>query len=263
MNFPISPKEAELNRFLNRQLPAMLKNYEDAGRPIITTPFYKNLDYTKDGINNLLRASPTIGYQYIEKKRLCQEGILTWASMIQANEILFNLDDVTDTCGVFYVSGCDYYEKNPSVLYQFAKYIYEFKSESKTGQQSYLDFGKCLRDEEGIYLRPTENEKGCHLNMRHKIGDDTAYFTSIFFVREHLHCRILVDKPIPVLHLPTKYYSTILLPAEFWTDEYKDFYINPQLRKQLERDYFDELFGSLKVPPKKEKEFFNSEKFPY
>jgi hypothetical protein len=263
MDFPISPKEAELNRFLNKQLTAMMKNYEDAGRPNIPTPFYKNLNYTKEGITKLLREDPTMGYHYLEKKRLCEEGRLTWAAMIQSNEILFNLDEIIDTFGVYYVSGCDYFEKNPSALWQLAKYIYEFKSESKTGQQSYMDFGKYLRDEEGTYLRPTENEKGCHLNMRHKIADNTAYFTTILFVRDHLYCRILVDKPIPVLHLPTKYASTILLPVEFWTKEYKDFYISPSLREQLVRDHFDELFGSLKVSPKDEKEFFESDKFPH
>jgi hypothetical protein len=258
MDYKFSFKEKILNGFLHRQLKAMRNNYEEAGRPRILTPLYRNMDYSAAGVDNFKNESPALAYRYFEGKQLCAEGRITWAAVIQANSILFNLEENIDSASVFYVSGCEFYEKNPTVLYGLSNAIYEYKDNGKTDKKDFVQLGEYLRDEEGLLLRREAGEKRYHLNLEHKLLGNSAYFTSVFIVRENLYYRVLSNKLIPVLHLPEKCHTTMILPVEYWTDAYKKYYIEPEFKKYLEEFYPDELAHSFKGTDEEAKEFLRS-----
>jgi hypothetical protein len=239
MDYKSQLEEATINGRLKKELFAMRQNFEAAGRPVFETPFYKNKDYTREGILKMFREDPTLAYHYSDKKQLCKEGKITWAAMIQANTVLLDLEEPVDSYAVFYVSDCEFYDNFPMSLHQVAKKIYEYKHNGKTDNKVFEKFGEYLRDEEGTYLCPAEGETGCHLNLRHNSGDKHALFTCAFVVRDQLYCRVLRNKPIPVLHLPQKCYSTIILPVAFWTKTFKDFYIPESQKAEILGDYSD------------------------
>jgi hypothetical protein len=258
MKYKISLNDAILNGFLKRQLKTMKENYEEAGRPLILTPLYRNQDYSAEGVDKFKNEFPQLAYRYFEKKQLCAEGRITWAAVIQADSILFNLEEPIDSSAVFYVSGCEFYEKNPTVLFGLSKYIYDYKNNGKTDKKDFAQLGEYLRDEEGLLLRHEAGEKRYHLNLEHKLSGNSAYFTSIFIVRENLYYRVLQNKLIPVLHLPEKCHTTMILPVEFWTEAYKKYYIESKFKKYLEEFYSDELKHSFKGTEEEAKEFLKS-----
>jgi hypothetical protein len=250
MEYKFTFKEKILNGFLYRQLKAMRKNYEDAGRPVIMTPLYKNKDYSAAGVNKFKNEDPSLAYRYFEKKTISAEGRITWAAVLQASDVLFDLEELIDSRADFYVSGCEFYEKNPTVLLGLSKIIYEYKENGKTDKKDFAQIGEYMRDEDGLLLRAEAGEKRRHLNLEHKLLGNSAYYTTVFIDRMSLYYRVISSsKVIPVIHLPEKCHVTMVLPVEYWTEAYKKYYIEEEFKKYLEEFYSDELTRSVFVKP--------------
>ncbi|MDR0920626.1 MAG: hypothetical protein LBM93_15470 [Oscillospiraceae bacterium] len=224
--FKKSPEEKS-NIFLYYELLKMKKNYEDAGRPVIKTPLYTCIQNFKDLTEDIKR--DPVWWVYLEEETLSKEGRLAWAAVIQANEVLWSLDEIIDAPAFILVSGCKEFDYHPNYLKYQANSFADGKYKDNTNAHpAFKKVCEFVRKETTDVI----NNKFT-LNIENKQW--TSFITSLMLQRDRIPGQYITGEIMPVLHLPEKVNSTIMLPQEFWTEKFKEYYINGSSRYQFRR----------------------------
>lgn len=157
---------------------------------------------------------------YTEQEKLFSEGNIYYASLIQANSILFKFLPQWDCPATLIYSPNSEIDENPDILSELAKTIFYFKNmpENEIPVQ-YREFARVITDETNRssyygpvsdFLEETEIDVG---------------FTSLMVFRKHLPKRKLCGRILPLIASPESCKSVMILPKQYWSENFKNAWI--------------------------------------
>ncbi|WP_330305971.1 MULTISPECIES: hypothetical protein [unclassified Streptomyces] len=139
---------------------------------------------------------------------LLEEGIVVWASLVQANELLFKPGRHDHPAVVLYCTNPGF-DDQPEGLRAVARKLFSVK-------------GKLLADP---VLQPFANMLCRELSREMRMpvpqsltGSAAVYCTNVIVARRHLPARTLDHALFPLVIHPTCD-ATMILPSRFWPDE--------------------------------------------
>jgi len=140
---------------------------------------------------------------------LLEKGIVVWASLVQANELLFKPCRYDHPAVVLYCADPESFDDQPDELRAVARKLYSVK-------------GKLLADP---VLQPFANMLCRELSREMRmpvppslVDGAPAYCTDVIVARRHLPARTLDHALFPLVIHPTCD-ATMILPSRFWPDE--------------------------------------------
>ncbi|WP_432173924.1 hypothetical protein [Streptomyces sp. Tue6028] len=140
---------------------------------------------------------------------LLEKGTVVWASIVQANNLLFEPGRNDHPAVVLYSTDPEIFDDQPEELRVIARKLFSLK-------------GKLLSDPE---LQPFSNmlcrEMSREMRMpvpRSLVGSAPVYCTDVIVARRHLPSGTLSSGLFPLLIHPTCS-ATMILPSRFWPAE--------------------------------------------
>ena len=150
---------------------------------------------------------------YLKKSMLLQKGQIVYATIVQANSILYkNFPPINAPAHIVY-STAPYFMENPTSLYDIACGIYEYKGqEIDTVPDEWKEVARVITDE---YDR---SDFTFYLNINEQSMEYRMIPTMIY--RKLLPKRKLCGALFPVFVLP-ECKQVLILPKKYWTKEFK------------------------------------------
>ncbi|NUK00947.1 hypothetical protein [Streptomyces lunaelactis] len=145
-----------------------------------------------------------------QQNTLLREGRLVWASLVQANELLFRPGDHDHPSTVIYSPDTAAFDDDPDRLRGIARALYALKG---TGQED---------AELAAFSRTLASEMEYEMRMRvpqSLAGDAEVYCTDIIVSRRHLPDGVLRSPLFPLIIHPEKTAMTMMLPSRYWPNE--------------------------------------------
>lgn len=154
---------------------------------------------------------------YKELPALIETGEIHYASLVQANAHLFqSLPPFNCPANIIFSTG-DYYDENPYELYKIASRLYGYK-----GMDGAPENIKTITDS-----ITDEYERLYNVKLPTDIDEKSdIFFTSIMVYRKHLPSRKLLGPIFPVITNPQNLQSTMILPKQYWTSIFIDYFKN-------------------------------------
>ena len=170
-----------------------------------------------------LRYGDKLNKIFTEVSLLSEEGKICYASLVQANDILFSYFPHNDAPASFVYSFDPYFEENTEDLRIIAIMLFEYKYANPDNvPDEYRKIAEVIADEYDRRSFEFEVNIG---GINRKI----IFGTTIVF-RKHLLKRKLGSPILPILAAPPKTDSFIILPKKFWTKDFKIDYLNAMNR---------------------------------
>jgi hypothetical protein len=191
----------------------------------------KKTEYEKSSHNDLSLTPPS-WFEASDEPRfeplfrdeplLYTEGKIVEAHLVQANSMLFEPGDFEACPAVIVFSDDPYFEQHPDELAKVGHALYAYKN-SEVDIPELRPFVAQITDERATYWSR---------ELPHQITQGRrVYFSVILVFRKHLPSGILMASRFPILIAPEHTPATMVLPCQFWDDEYctnwKAEYTNP------------------------------------
>lgn len=149
---------------------------------------------------------------YSEKRALLKRGEVTYASIVQANTMLFHKFPSCDCPAQVVYSSDTYVKENPYMLYDIARYIFDYKGEPEENiPDEWKSIARAVTDE---YDR-TGFTFGLEING-YTVG---FHLIPTMIFRKLLPKKKLCGKILPVLVSP-ECKQILILPKKYWTKEF-------------------------------------------
>lgn len=155
---------------------------------------------------------------YSKKSILLQQGEITYASIVQANEILFRRFPPLDCPAQIVYSTNSYITENPEVLFKIAWKIYNYKGQPENEiPNEWREVARVITDE---YDRT-------NFTFSMELGDQSAEYHMIptMIYRKLLPKRKLCGNLLPILTVPESK-QIIILPKHYWTKKFIEAWVN-------------------------------------
>jgi hypothetical protein len=143
---------------------------------------------------------------YRDRGRLLRHGIVVWASIIQANRMLF--EPGPDDCPAAVVYSFDpHFDDRPGELLEIARAVYDLKGKP-CPDPALAPLASAVTDEYTFWLKeplPKSLSAG-----------RTVYSSGILIHRKHLPDGVLPDSTFPILACPEGTEWIMVLPGRYW-----------------------------------------------
>ena len=156
-----------------------------------------------------------LGVIYKEKKQLLTEGVVCYAAVVQANDILFRWAFGDLPANLIY-STDEAVCRDPELLYKLAQQLFSYKDVPlEQVPESWREIARVITDERdrSSFAFRAMTTDGFAVN---------TYFNANMIFRKHLPGMVLRSGLLPVLACPGKCTSVLVLPKQYWTDEFKE-----------------------------------------
>ncbi len=150
---------------------------------------------------------------YSEKETLLKQGTVYYSCLVQANVKLFEKFPPFDYPAQIIYSDSTDIDENPLLFKETIEEIYSYKYSDRNPPSEWAEIVENIRNEKeriAFSIDCASNDK--------KV---TAKMQVIMVYRKHLPTRILQGRIIPVIACPDLCDSVLILPSEYWTDEFK------------------------------------------
>ena len=150
---------------------------------------------------------------YVRKSELLQRGEIVYASIVQANEILFKRVPSLDCPAHIVYSSDSYFFENPEELYEIATQIYGYKGQSPDRvDDEWKEVAEVITDEyDRTDFRFSLNRDGRPVECR---------MIPAMVYRKLLPKKKLCGTLLPVLSVPDCK-QVLILPEKYWSKEFK------------------------------------------
>ncbi|MCL1895840.1 MAG: hypothetical protein FWG03_04765 [Clostridiales bacterium] len=189
-----------------KEIESMRLKFQQGGRKIPALP---RPDW--------MTADETMSRVYDELPALARTGRIQYAHFVQANVILFKSLPRDDCPAAVIFSTDGYYDENPDKLNGMASMLYAYKGEGGAPENMKAITDAITDEYERLY------------NVRLPKDADNifdVFYTTIMVYRKHLPGRKLIGLVVPVITEPNTLQSTLILPKQYWTRAFADFYLN-------------------------------------
>ncbi|MEE1154992.1 MAG: hypothetical protein UH241_07535 [Acutalibacteraceae bacterium] len=194
------------NVFFREQLYQMRQNYKN-----------KPLDDIKLSRPNWLDDKDPMSEIYSKKSELLQQGEIVYASIVQANMILFNRFPPYNCPAQILYSAEPYFSENSEVLLNTAQKIYKYKGkELDTVPDEWKEVTRVITDE---YDR---TDFTFTLNLDNQSLKYNMITTMVY--RKLLPKGKLCGNILPVLTIPNCK-QVLILPKQYWTKEFTKLWV--------------------------------------
>lgn len=186
----------------------MRKNYEKA--------WFKNekLPHPKWLAN---KPADPLNLLYVESKQLFKHGKIYYASLVQANEIMFQQHPTNDCPANIVLGESEYFDENPIALRRLARELGSYKGTDDAPDELKRITDSITGELERLYNIPLPKSFS---------NNQTAYFSTIMIFRKHLPNGRLDGLLFPMLSCPNELSSSIILPYRYWTKDFRKFFVN-------------------------------------
>lgn len=156
-----------------------------------------------------------LGVIFKEKKQLLSEGVICYAAVVQANDMLFRWAFGDLPANLIY-SPDEAVCRDPELLYQLAQQLFSYKDVPlEQVPESWREVARVITDERdrSSFAFRAVTADGFAVN---------TYFNANMIFRKHLPGMVLHSGLLPVLACPGKCTSVLVLPKQYWTAEFKE-----------------------------------------
>ncbi|MBQ8001525.1 MAG: hypothetical protein IJ298_10090 [Ruminococcus sp.] len=153
---------------------------------------------------------------YKDKKVLLQQGKVYYACLMQANTKLFQKFPPFDYPAQIVYSTSFEVDENPLLLKDTIEEIYSYKYSDENPPEQWKDIVENIRNEKD---RSILSFACSYDNAR-----IDARMQTLMIFRKHLPTGILSGNVLPIIACPDACDSVIVLPSEYWSDEFKEFW---------------------------------------
>ncbi len=160
---------------------------------------------------------------YREKKELVTEGKIYYAHVVQANMLLFDPRAVKHDCpcDLIYTTSPEA-DANPWILQALAHKLFSYKDKDpETVPEEWREIARVITDE---YDRGQFS-----FTIRGQEGPMDVYFLPAMIYRSYIPRKTLYGSLLPILALPGKCSSVLVLPEKYWGKDYKKAWENKEL----------------------------------
>ena len=160
---------------------------------------------------------------YRDKDIVFRNGQVYYASIVQANELLFDASNKIDLPANFLYSTHPIAEKYPEFLTELSEEIFYYKGMPEDQVPEYLhELVRIITDERDrsavdFTISMTNPE-----NPDEEINDIDIHFCSLIVFRKDIPNQVLCGTHFPVLAVPELSPAVIILPKEYWTAPFYD-----------------------------------------
>ncbi|MDD7184340.1 MAG: hypothetical protein SPE43_01235 [Ruminococcus sp.] len=167
-----------------------------------------------------LNEKDDLRFIYTEQETLFTKGRICYASLIQANSILFKFLPQWDCPATIIYSTSPEVEENPDILSEIAHTIFYYKNKpSEEIPVQYREFARVITDE-----LDRSSYYGEISDFLEKKTID-AGFTSLMIFRKHLPKRKLCGRIMPLIASPENCKSVMVLPKQYWSEDFTKMWI--------------------------------------
>lgn len=154
---------------------------------------------------------------YKDKKVLLQQGKIYYACLMQANTKLFQKFPPFDYPAQIVYSTASEADENPLLLKDRIEEIYSYKYSDDTPPEQWKEVVENIRNEKDRTAFSIE----CNSDSTKIV----AKMQTIMIFRKHLPTGVLYGSILPVIACPDACDSVIVLPSEYWSDEFKEHWL--------------------------------------
>lgn len=154
------------------------------------------------------------GKLFTEKDELIRDGILCYASVVQANQILFCDEPRVDSAANLLYSTDDVICENPQLLKSLSQLLFMYKDRDP----------EQIPDEwKSIAAAITAEDGDCYTTVSTTVCNQPvqACFNANLITRSLLPKNKLCGNLLPVLAIPGKCVSVLILPEKYWSRNFK------------------------------------------
>lgn len=166
----------------------------------------------------------TLNRIYSDQKFLARSGKIVYAHLIQANSLLFKKRLFGgDLPAVLLYSMEPYYDEHPEELRKLAREIFSYKNkkDAPLELQKFADLiSNELSSEYNLILPSSITPHG------------KVYYSTFVVWRKHLIDNYLKNSLFPIFAAPDRVKSCMIVPKQYWSEEYKYFYNNKAFPKE-------------------------------
>lgn len=152
---------------------------------------------------------------FTEKETLISEGSICYGCIVQANELLFKRFPNYDCPAEVIYSENPEIDEEPGILFGLAREIYSYKNKPLDEVPAGLrELVRVTTDEydRSSFCGTISDDDGNKLNFG---------LTSLMIFRKHIPKHKLCGSVIPIIAAPGKCCSVMVLPQEYWSEEFK------------------------------------------
>lgn len=151
----------------------------------------------------------TLSKIYEELPMLMKAGEVHFAYLVQANSILFKFFPQFNCPANIIFGANSYYDENPFELNEIASQLYGYKGTNEAPEKIKQIVDSITDESERLYNVRLSNK-----------SNENIFFTTIMVYRKHLPGRTLSGSIFPVITKPNDFQSTMILPKQYWTDNF-------------------------------------------
>lgn len=156
-----------------------------------------------------------------EKQELLKRGEIYYAYIVQANDILFRFFPHTNHPAHFLYSTSITAAENPYILANTGMMLYSYKNQGDVPEE-WREIVDVITDEYDptpfAFLVPTKS--GANIDM---------HFLPAMIFRKLIPSGVVKSSIVPILALPDKCKSIMILPKRYWTKAFKKAWLNNQV----------------------------------
>lgn len=151
---------------------------------------------------------------YTEKKVLLEQGKVYYACLLQANEKLFRKFPPFDYPAQIIYATSAVTEENPLALGDMAEALFSYKYSKKTPPEEWREIVENIKNEKDRMAFSVAGRSGD--------AEFEAKIRTIMVFRKHLPTRVIKSGVIPVIACPEMCDSVLILPSQYWSEEFKE-----------------------------------------
>jgi hypothetical protein len=151
---------------------------------------------------------------YTDKEILLEHGKIYYSYLLQANVKLFQKFPPFDYPAQIVYSTASDIDNNPLLLKDTIEEIYSYKYSNEDPPNKLVEIVENIRNEKDRTAFSVE----CQTDSTKLV----AKMQTIMVYRKHLPMRILMGSILPVIACPEECDSVIILPSEYWSNEFKE-----------------------------------------
>lgn len=155
---------------------------------------------------------------YTEKAVLLEQGEVYYSCLLQANVKLFEKNPPFNYPAQIVYSTLPEAQENPLFLKDTVEEIYSYKYSDKEPPKEWKELVENIRNE--------KDRTAYYFDCYSDNVKLTAKMQTIMVYRKHLPNRFLQENVLPIIACENICDSVIVLPSEFWSDEFKTWWIN-------------------------------------
>lgn len=155
---------------------------------------------------------------FYQKSKLLQHGEITYASIVQANSILFRRFPSHDCPAHIFFSTDSFIAENPEVLFTIASKISTYKGQAEDQiPDEWKEVARVITDE--------YDRTGFTFSLELDIGSIEFHMIPTMIFRKLLPKSKLCGRLLPILTEPDCK-QILVLPRKYWTKEYTKAWVN-------------------------------------